>query len=433
MTRNDAEAFLPDPASLYDVIVAGGGPAGIGAAAASAKAGAKTLLLEARSVFGGVGQAALWMPWNRMLKDGASRGGAHALFCDAVRSYGPQAWTEGSTHNFLLADGLNIHPDFGRRAVFDVLEGQGCQYQLYSPVVGTVMEGPRLSGVSVSTKKGAIAYRAKVFVDATGDGDLARLSGVPMIKGRDDGTLMQPALVFALAEADYAAADDFLKNMKNEFHRIIGDARDAGYTTCEWYSFDRGSIPGIVSVNNGGIHGLGAMDGSDEVDLTLVQRKGIEAAVHFVEIARKWKIPGLANCALLRTGSHVAVRESWRITGEYIFTRSDAREGREFPDAVARKYGGIDDVGRGMETMKSGCAFPYRSLVPLKVDGLLVAGRCASATHGGFAAGRGMGNMMGLGQAAGAAAALCAREGTLPRSLDARLVRNMLCTWGVEL
>ena len=118
--------------------------------------------------------------------------------------------------------------------------------------------------------------------------------------------------------------------------------------------------------------------------------------------------------------------------GEYVYTVEDARRDTEFEDVVARKYGAIDSTYI-MAPMKSGCAYPYRCLLPRPVENLLVAGRCGSATHLGLAAGKSMGNMMEIGQAAGVAAALCSAGRMAPRALDVKELQGALRSMGVRL
>jgi hypothetical protein len=119
--------------------------------------------------------------------------------------------------------------------------------------------------------------------------------------------------------------------------------------------------------------------------------------------------------------------------GEYVVTLEDAQTGAEFPDIIARKYGAVDANQLYIGAMKSGFGFPYRSLLPKTVDNLLVAGRCSSATFLGHAAGKSMGNMMELGQAAGVAAALCSAQGISPRRLDVPQLQSILRQMGVHL
>ena len=433
LSRENLQKLIPENDATYDVIVAGGGPAGLGAALAAATNGAKTLLVEGRSFFGGVAAVAMWMPINRVTLDGGQRGGVHDMFVNAVRALGAQAAVEGK-NDMINGDNLDVHPDYLRLAAFELLEGTGCHYRLYSPAIDAVMEGDTVRGVVVQGKEGAQTFRAQVVVDATGDGDVAYRAGAEMLVGREeDGRHMPVSLVFALANVDVEHALAFKTEQREAWEAIIQEAAAEGYLTTPWYSLDRTTIPGVLNVNNGAYVDLGNIDGTKSAELTLAKRFGVRVAVDFVRLARAKRIPGLENCHLMRTGANVGVRDTRRIVGEYVLTVEDARTGAEFEDVVARKYGAIDANQLYIGEMHSGFAYPYRSLLPIRVENLLAAGRCGSATFLGHAAGKSMGNMMALGQAAGTAAALCAAQGITPRALDVRQLQAVLRSMGAQL
>uniref|UniRef100_S0DG78 FAD-dependent oxidoreductase n=1 Tax=termite gut metagenome TaxID=433724 RepID=S0DG78_9ZZZZ len=438
-TRAQIELALGRDHDLYDVIVAGGGPAGIGAALAAATNGAKTLLLEDRAFFGGVAAVSGWMPMNRLRLGGGSRGGVLELFVSKLESLGPDACREGKT-SWVDGDGLHVHPDYLRLAVMELMEDTGCHYLLHSPVTGVEMDGKCLSAVVCDGKYGRRAYRAKVFVDATGDGDVAYHAGVPMHKGREsDGVFMPTTVGFVLANVDedrlFAALDDM---GYDAYTGKIKDAAKDGYATSIFYSFDKSTVPGVVSVNNAGQKDIGIIDASNLEHVNISQRTGLQVAIDFVKIVREKKMPGLENCSLIRTGAEIGIRETRRIEGEYILTLEDAQQGREFEDIVARRYGTIDPGGLKEDknyhgSIQNGHAYPYRCMLPKQVDGLLAAGRCASLTHLGLTVCKSMGNMMEIGQAAGTASALCAKNNILPRNIDVSLIQKRLREMNVNL
>lgn len=434
-----AGKFIAHKGEDFDVIVAGGGPAGMGAAVAASMQGAKTLLLEAQSTLGGVAAAAMWMPVNRITlwgvtPEGGKRGGVHDLFVDAIRSFGAHGYSERRHPASDMRGGLSIHPDYLKMACFQLLEQSGCRYRLYSPVTGVVKQGNCLRGVKVGTKDGEEYFNGKIIIDCTGDGDVSLQAGVKMHKGREsDGKLLPPALLWTVTNVDIQKFFRFFTGERARFDEIVSQAKAEGYLTCKWYDFDETSLPDTVNVNNGGVDDWGNVDMTQEADMTLAERLGIQAALDFCTFARKKRMPGMEDCCLMRAGYRVAVRDTRRIEAQYRITHEDALNAPEFPDIVSRRYGFIDAVGYYAAQMVSGHAYPYRCLVPVGVDNLLAAGRCAGATHLGFASGRGMGENMGMGQAAGIAAAEAIRQKMPPAQIDVRPVQDILRSMGVRL
>ena len=436
--RDAIECLLPQDGGHYDVIVAGGGPAGIGAALASVMNGAKTLLLENRAFFGGVATVSNWMPINRLMLGGLSRGDVCDRFVQKLRSYGAMASRDVET-NWVNGDGLNAHPDYLRLAVYELMEDTGCHYMLHSPVTGVKMEDNAIATVVCDGKYGRKTYSATIYIDATGDGDVAYYAGVPMQKGREsDGMFMPATLSFVLANVDeerlFAALD-------KDYHAYVGRIKamgEKGYATSIFYAFDKTTVPGVISVNNGGQIDAGIIDATDVQHVNISLRTGLQVAMDFITIVRELKMPGLENCVLARTGPDLGIRETRRIVGDYVMALEDAQQGREFDDVVARRYGTIDPGGLQEDkdyhgSIINGHAYPYRCMLPKKVEGLLVAGRCASLTHLGLTTCKSMGNMMGIGSAAGTAAALCIQYAVMPRALDIDCLQQRLREMNVKL
>lgn len=438
-TSDLQRAILCKEGERFDVIVCGGGPAGIGAAIAAKEAGASVLLLEGSSLMGGVAAAAMWMPVNRITLDGVTpeggkRGGVHDRFVAAIQRHGGEAYSMRRHPATDRRGGMQIHPEYLRLAVMELLEDCGCKYRLFSPVTGVIKQENCVTGVVATTKEGTETFYAERVIDCTGDGDVAYYAGVEMQKGREsDGIFLPPALLFTLSNVDIDAFYRFKLSQTKAYQDMIDKAAGQGALVCRWYDFDETSLPGVVNVNNGGLEGWEKLDMTNPDDRTVAERMGIQAAIDFTNFVRSMKMPGLEDCHLMRAGYQVAIRDTRRIVGEYLISHEDALEAPEFKDIVSRRYGFIDAVGYYTADMVSGHAYPYRCLVPAHIDGLLVAGRCASATHLGFASGRGMGECMGMGQAAGVAAALSIQQQVQPRHVSVSSVQGFIRGMGVKL
>lgn len=165
--------------------------------------------------------------------------------------------------------------------------------------------------------------------DCTGDGDVAAYAGVPMQKGREsDGIYLPPALLFTLSNVDVDRFYGFKLGRPDEYQAIIDLAAEQGYQVCRWYDFDETSLPGVVNVNNGGLSGWETLDMTRPEDRTIAERMGVQAAVDFANFARKLKMPGMEDCHLVRAGYQTAVRDTRRIVGEYLTSRTRMRSTR---------------------------------------------------------------------------------------------------------
>jgi hypothetical protein len=436
-----------DPDRLYDVIVCGSGPAGIGASLAAALNGAKVAVLEARNQFGGTAVGANWMEWNAFYKDfgGTNRGGINDLLVTEIQKWGPDAWVKGDRGRVLRDHyPLHIHPEYAKKALFDLFDRYEVDYQLYSPVVDVVKEGDKVIGVVVGAKEGNVTYKGKVIIDATGDGDVAFHAGCEMAVDGEENTHWRPYVTvsFLVCNVDTEKfwkwlnmADLMVPSFRPYRERVLDSGIQKGYDLPTWIGFDEATVPGVVSVNSGTSQGI-SVDPSKSYSLTYIEQAGTNQALDFVRWVRTERNhPGMEECYLLRVGPYVLPRDTRRIVGEYVYSNKDVMEGSDFDDVVATKYGGSDPVGnvRKATTIRQGTQYPYRCFLPKKIDGLLVAGRCGSATLLGHFGGKSIGNMICLGQAAGAAGALCSKQGIQPRALDAKLIQDALDEMGVSL
>lgn len=408
-----------------DVLVAGGGPAGLGAALGAARHGAKTLLVERMGFLGGVASIGLGMTINQMRPGGKPRSAVHEALIGQLQRYGDAALR-------IEDHALITNTEYLKLAACEVLEQAGCDYLLHAFVSGASVAHDEVNGVTLATKSGPLPIRAMRVVDATGDGDVCFFAGCPMEKGREeDGFLSPMTSLFVIGGVDVDAVRAYQKENRGWRH-LLEEGHAAGYVVPDRMGMTPTVYPGSVFVNHSGTKRTGTLDGTDPRDQTRAERIMRQQAVDVVRLLRDRQIPGFENAYLQQVSPWAGVRETRRIVGEYILTEEDAKTGARFPDAIARRFGFLD-IGFVRYEPMTPHDVPYRALLPKRVENVLAAGRIISTTHVAMSAGKSMGNCMATGHAAGVAAALSIRENMAPRSLRIALVQDALEADGVEL
>jgi len=407
--------------AAYDVIVAGGGPAGIGAGYMAAKRGAKTLVLEKSGRLGGMGVSALVSPFS---------------VATASPVVNHIAGRIGFSHSvdFHMAD----------VRAFDLLKETGADVMLHADVIGPVMDGNRVTGLKVNCAEGVREFKAKVVIDATGNGSVAAAAGVPYEEGRAGDGLVQPmSIMFTVGGFDpkrrflcYSEEDARSKRCivaGRTWENIVQEEIAAGRLPPEVgvIRLYPGKTKDLAVVNATQVNGL---FGSRSADLTKAEIATRKQAAQIVEVMRR-HLPGYKNVRISDMPAVVGVRETRRFEGVDRLTTEDVLSGRRREDAVARKCSFVMDIhnpagagqAHGHEKAVTGGArrvkpydIPYGALVPKKIDGLLFCGRCISATHEALASCRVMGNAMATGIGAGAAAAEAVKKDIDVRAVDAK-------------
>lgn len=419
-----AAADVPQLGGEWDVVVAGGGPAGIGAAIGAARAGARTLLIENHPFLGGVGAWCVGMTINQMLPEGRSRGAVHDIVVSRLKAYGEEA--------LMIRDhALITNVEYLKVALMDALDASGVKYLFHARVAGAIVERHRVAGVVAASKEGMRKIRARVVVDATGDADVAFFSGAETLKGREtDGFLSPMTLNINLTNVDVPEA---LKAMGGGgSKRLLDQARSKYPLLPETMGLSAFPLKNTVTINHSGTKLRGSLDATKLEEITEAERYSRRQAVQMARALREFGGPAFARAQLANTAAQVGVRETRRVKGLYLLTEDDAKNGTRFDDAIAWRSGFLDIGFVRYERMKVHDV-PYRSILPAKMDGLLVAGRCISATHVGAAAGKSMGNCMATGHAAGIAAAFSAARRKAPREIKAGDIQAQLAKDGVDL
>jgi len=431
-----------------EVVVAGGGMAGCSAAIGSARAKAKTLLVEVNGFLGGMGTAAMVYPWMPSMAGGEQI--IEGVFMDYYTRLASRSEASRAPGNPSV---INFDKEALKMVLQEMVIESGSQLLLHSWVGGALMNGNAIEGVVAYNKSGTIAIEAKRVVDCTGDGDIAKYANAPFEMGRGFDIYGQAVtLFFRMGNVDYQTA------FREQNRRLVRYDQQipAEYLFADLFKqgkakgdlhpdlpistiyFEKTTNPGVVSINATRVF---EVDTTNALDLTFAEVESRRQVQQLATFLKKY-VPGFKDAFLQETATQIGVRESRRIIGEYVLTGEDVIHATKFPDVIARGSFGIDIhcadyTGCGISglDLEDGLSYdiPYRSLVPKVIDNLLMGGRCISVTHIALGSARIQPVAAATGQAAGVAAAVSLQEGVPPRALPYRLLRAELLRQRVNL
>jgi hypothetical protein len=412
----------------FDVLVAGGGAAGVVAGIAAARCGAETLVVEQSNCLGGMatagghGHICLYSAWGT---DQRIVGGITHEIAERVSASG-----------FGTYDGISLDFDIeGMKLLLEEMAQESGVNLLYHTLATDCLAEGRDLAVVLQNKGGSSRINAERVVDCSGDGDLAFRSGCEYLVGEEGSGLCQPAtLMFTLGGVDHERLDGHLGKDPRLVSTIRKAQREGNLGAFQthvmgfWWTPARPTQLGVNFTH------INKIDGTDAWDLTRGTVVGRKQAFETVGFLRRY-VPGMENCYIVSTASNLGIRESRRIIGDYVLTREDLLAQREFPDSIG--YGSFFiDIhnlrGPGMDpkSFRPPAGFryqiPYRVLLPRGAENLLVAGRCVSCTHEALGSLRVMPQCGVMGEAAGTAAALSIQNQTSPRDLGPAKLREML-------
>jgi len=420
-------------AERVDVLVCGGGPAGLGAAIAAAEEGAGVLLVEAAEALGGTASSGLVPGWPPVA---GADGGVFARLNDQAAAFAPGA-------RAIRDNGwASVNAEVWKIVCLDAVTAVGARVRFGTFAHEALVDGAgRVCGALVANKAGAQAMRATVTIDATGDGDLAVAAGAGFDKGRDgDGRLQAVSFLFKLAGVEASRVPRW------------SEVREAGRAAMASGAL---SLPDYVQPHLGGALPVDApgvrlfqfdtsvgIDASDPVSRTQGLCEGYQRVREVYQWLRA-KVPGFERAVLADVAAQLGVRETRRIHGDATVDREDVLSARKYPDGIARGsfYMDLHDGQVKTPELKASLSPPpgdwyeirYGALLPRAVEGLLVAGRCVSSTREANGSLRVQPTCMATGEAAGVAAAMAAREGVGPRRISGEAVRQRLRQRGAAI
>ena len=449
------------PTQKAEVLVIGGGPAGLCAAIASARAGAKTMLIEQGAFCGGMATAGLVAPFMTCYDSGGDTMLIKGLFEEIVDrlvemggALHPSTVPASSPFSSYIEKGhIHLTPfkaESLKLLADRMLKEAGVEVLYHTAFIDAICEGERVEKVIVAKKEGLCAIEPKVIVDCTGDGDCAAAAGVPYTMGNGEGRMQPATMFFRIGNVDGEKIEEDIKKNRHNFYRKDGvnyrslhwwvsKAREAGdfHVNRTSIGLYRGVDEDEWSINTSRIMGI---DGTQSESLTFGEREGREQVDEIFKFFKKY-VPGCENAKLLQSGSTLGIRETRHIHGIKTLVLEDLLECRVPEDSIMVCANSVDVHGRFGPTSTEYITIPegkyygipYGTLVPENRSNLLVAGRCLSADSEAAGAVRVMPPCMGMGQAAGTAAALACKEGADLRQLDTEKLRAELIKNNVKL
>ncbi|MGV4983206.1 FAD-dependent oxidoreductase [Streptomyces sp. NPDC001709] len=454
---------LPPREALHagstQVLVVGGGPAGLGAALGAANAGAEVVVVERYGFLGGNATAALVMPlmsFHNEVKQAVAGDTARLLPPDHGEGEPVVAGVLWMLLDRLVRAGAAIRPsletgytvpfdaELFKLVAYELLESHEVRTLLHA-FASDVLSLPDRARAVFETKSGPLVIDADVIVDCTGDGDIAAAAGAPYEIGRpEDGWTQPMTLMFRMVRFGHEEFTAYTRAHPDQWRGVHGlwdlvrTASDAGELDLprEDILFFATPHTGEVAVNSTRVT---EVLGTSVWDLT---RAEFTAHHQMAQIARflRDRVPGFADSYVVQSGVQVGVRETRRVLGDYLLTGEDVLTARKFDDAIARGAYPVDihnPSGRGttLKRLPRGESYdiPLRCLLPRDLDRILVAGRCISGDHVAHSSYRVMPISMATGQAAGVCAALAAIQRRLPRDIPASAVQRELRVQGASL
>ncbi|WP_036746812.1 FAD-dependent oxidoreductase [Paenibacillus sp. UNC451MF] len=432
-----------------DIVVVGGGPAGVNAAIAAGRSGVKTVLIEKYGFIGGMSTAALVYPWMTFHTiDGKQviKGIAQEIIdrlMELNASPGHVRDTVGFVHTI-----TPYHPEIYKVLALDMLKESGVKLLLHSFVDHVETSDGRIHSVQLTSKSGRIEVRGKIYIDTTGDADIAYLAGAPCIQGRDVDRLTQPmTMKFRMRGVDLARVKQYMMEHPDEFYKktpfeelpqlhlsgVLGYYKHWKAANLpinrDQVLFFTGPADDEVLVNTTRVQGL---DGTNVEDLTEAEELGRKQVLAVADFMRS-SLPGFEKASISSVGTQIGIRETRRIDGLYALQVDDVVQGRRFDDVIARSGYPIDihdPSGKGVTAAwvhgDGAYDIPYRCLLPKRVHNLLTGGRCISTTHEALATTRLTPSCMATGQAAGSAAGLAVKHNEVPADIDVAELQRTL-------
>lgn len=413
----------------YDLAVIGGGFAGVSAALAAARGGARVIIIEKSNCLGGAAVNCLVNPFMKFSTniDGVAVPLSQGIFAEILsklRNIGTD-----------VEDNLHFNEEYLKLILNEMVLKEGIELLYHAYLSEVERDGEKINAVILSTICGKVKIEADYFIDATGDAQLSFLAGCPTKLGRESDNLCQPmTLCFRVGNVDVQKFNLSKPSLQEAYKK----ARESGEITNPRENVLTFRMPtkNIVHFNTTRVVKKNPTDPFDVTEAEIIARRQVFETYEFV----KKHAEGMENSFLMSTAMEIGVRESRMIVGDYVLTEQDCLNCVKFDDAIAACNYDIDihnpeGTGTSHHYFAGGeyYTIPYRSLIPKGVSNMLVAGRCISSDHGAQASYRVMSPVACIGEAAGTAMGIAIKNGTTTREIDVKLLQKTLKDNGAYL
>lgn len=430
----------------YDVVIVGGGTAGLIAGIASARLGVNTLLVEQKGYVGGLAAIGMTLGgfkdrFNHQIINGIPQELADRVLIKG----GGLGHISTTAKDRWITSLLSLDPETLKYVGQEMLLEAGCKFLLLTTFINVIREGNIIKGIEVFNHSGQKKILGKIFIDATGDGALAVKTGAQFNKGDNKGKHQAATSIFRVSNVNITKFEKFMNETLNTHSRDKWEINNAPtrsgwiYWT-PWRVSARDDLPKTCGIYYHGNRG------DIFINSTHVEVKDIfdfyEISIAAIELRRQAfrifnylenNVSGFEK-AYISYIYDIGIRDSRRIIGDYILTKNDILNQVSFPDTIAvgayppdvhRSYGEVNiDVKENL-----GYEIPYRCLIPKGIENILVVGKCISTTFIAQAAVRGMGPCMSTGQCGGVAAALACQKKVSLRDLDISILKREIKKW----
>lgn len=417
--------MIPNYELHTDILVLGSGPSGFAAAYTAAKNGAEVILVEQSGDVGGISTSGLMSHWTGSC--------GSPLYYEILKRT-----AENNENEFKDKIVDLIDPEKLKTLYLEMLDEVGCKLMLYTFAEDAICDGEKVLGATVINKSGKTDIYAKITIDATGDGDIAARAGAEFVLGRESDNKMQPAtLMFKVGGVDYSRAA-FLGAFESTYETPNGELQALAkqhipYPAGHILTY-KTTLPGVVTCNMTNAVDIDGTNADDLTKATLACRRQLDDIIKYL----RTYAPGYENCFIISSASLIGIRETRHFKGKYTLTEQDILEAKVFDDYVVKDAcfnfdvhnitgSGLDKTGVQKNfSQKKGYTIPYRCLIPEIKENLLLCGRNISGTHIAHSNFRAMPICVGIGEAAGTAAAIAVLRNCTLNEVTAEQIREKI-------